>query len=62
MDAQTILGELKSQEAGLRQELIEMEKTFNVKKEQYLKLQGAIEALNLVDKEDDDDEDDGDDD
>lgn len=52
MDAQTILSELKSQEASLRQDLIEMEKTFNVKKEQYLKVQGAIEALSLVNKDD----------
>ena len=34
-----------------------MEKLFNSKKEQYLKIQGAMEALSLVDKEGEDEED-----
>lgn len=58
MDAQQILTELKSQEASLRDELITMEKQFNLKKEQYLKIQGAMEALSLVDKEEETEEDD----
>ena len=58
MDAQQILTELKSQEASLRDELITMEKQFSIKKEQYLKIQGAMEALSLVDKEEAIEEDD----
>ena len=58
MDAQQILTELKSQEASLRDELITMEKQFSIKKEQYLKIQGAMEALSLVDKEEATEEDD----
>ena len=51
MDAQSILSELKLQEETLRADLLDMEKSFNLKKEQYLKITGAIEALDLVDKE-----------
>ena len=57
MDAQKILSELKLQEETLRADLIEMEKLFNQKKEQYLKIQGALEALSLVDTEEEEDED-----
>mgnify|MGYP001394277227 CR=1 FL=1 len=58
MEAQQILSELKLQEKTLRSDLIEMEKVFNQKKEQYLKITGAIEALNLVEGvEEDEDED-----
>ena len=32
----------------LRDELIEMERNFNLKKEQFLKIQGALEALTAV--------------
>ena len=34
-----------------------MEKVFNQKKEQYLKITGAIEALNLVEGVEEEDED-----
>ena len=36
---------------------MEREKTFNQKKEQYLKIIGAIEALEMVEDTEDDDED-----
>ena len=32
----------------LRDELIEQERNFNLKKEQFLKIQGALEALTVV--------------
>ena len=32
----------------LKNELIDMERTFTMKKEQFLKIQGALEALNAV--------------
>mgnify|MGYP001164887215 FL=1 len=57
MDAQDVLTELRVQEKNLRQELMEREKTFNQKKEQYLKIIGAIEALEMVEDTEDDDED-----
>ena len=45
-----MLSELNEREKNLRGELIELERQFNVKKEQYLKIQGAIEALTLVEE------------
>ncbi len=35
----------------LRNELIQLEQDFNSKKEQYLKIQGALEALYELDKD-----------
>lgn len=35
----------------LKNDLIQLEQDFNLKKEQYLKIQGALEALNELDKE-----------
>lgn len=35
----------------LRNELIQLEQDFNLKKEQYLKIQGALEALNELDED-----------
>ena len=32
----------------IKMELLDMERAFNVKKEQFLKIQGALEALNAV--------------
>ena len=43
-----MIEELSTKEAELRNELLELEKQFNVKKEQYLKIQGALEALEAV--------------
>lgn len=43
-----MLAELQEKESEIRAELIDLEKQFNVKKEQYLKIQGAIEALTMV--------------
>jgi hypothetical protein len=41
--------EQKAQE--LSSELIQMEKDFNTKKEQFLKIQGALEALYELERE-----------
>ena len=43
-----MIQELSEKEMELRNELMEMEKQFNMKKEQYLKIQGALEALAAV--------------
>ena len=51
MDAQQILDDLMKQEESLRADLLDMEKNFNIKKEQYIKLQGAIEVLTLLEGE-----------
>jgi len=46
-----MLEELNEKQAELKSDLIDLEKQFNSKKEQYLKIQGAIEALTLVGEE-----------
>ena len=48
MDPTMMLEELNSKEEELRSELLDLEKQFNSKKEQYLKIQGAIEALTVL--------------
>jgi len=45
-----MLDELKDKEEKLRNELIELEQMFAAKKEQYLKILGAIEALEALDQ------------
>ena len=48
MDPSILLEDLYRQEEELRLELIEMEGKFNIKKEKYIKIQGAIEGLRMV--------------
>ena len=48
MDPAIMIQELSQKEHELRTELVELEKQFNLKKEQYLKIQGALEALEAV--------------
>ena len=49
MEPDRMLIELKEKEENLKNELINLEQTFNLKKEQYIKIQGAIEALEVLD-------------
>ena len=49
MDPKAMLDDLNGQLETLRKELIEMERTFNQKKEQFIRIQGAIEALTMLD-------------
>ena len=49
MQPDKMLEELKDKEEKLKEELIELGQIFNAKKEQYLKIQGAIEALLALD-------------
>lgn len=51
MDAQTMKTTLEQKAQELSSELIQMEKDFNAKKEQFLKIQGALEALYELDRE-----------
>ena len=49
MEPDKMLEQLKENEEVIKNELIELEQTFAAKKEQYLKILGAIEALEAVD-------------
>ena len=49
MEPDKMLEQLKENEEVIKNELIELEQTFAAKKEQYLKIQGAIEALLALD-------------
>ena len=49
MEPDKMLEQLKENEEVIKNELIELEQTFAAKKEQYLKIQGAIEALSALD-------------
>ena len=49
MDPKAMLDDLNGQLDTLRKELLEMERSFNQKKEQFIRVQGAVEALSLVD-------------
>ena len=49
MDPKAMLDDLNGQLDTLRKELLEMERTFNQKKEQFIRVQGAVEPLGLVD-------------
>ena len=51
MDAQTMKSTLEQKAQELSSELIQMEKDFNSKKEQFLKIQWALEALYELDRE-----------
>ena len=49
MDAKTMSETLIQKATELRDDLVRLETEFNQKKEQYLKIQGALEALNELD-------------
>ena len=49
MEPDKMLEELNEKEEKLRNELVELEQIFGAKKEQYLKILGAIEALEALD-------------
>ncbi len=45
-----MLDDLNNQSEKLKEELIKLEQDFNQKKEQYIRIQGALEALNVLDQ------------
>ena len=45
-----MLDDLNKQSEKLKEELIKLEQDFNQKKEQYIRIQGALEALNVLDQ------------
>jgi len=48
MNSKEMLENLKIESENLKKDLIEMENIFLMKKEQFFKVQGAIEALNAL--------------
>jgi len=46
MEAKEMIETLTEKSESLKTELLSMEKEFNLKKEQYIRIQGALEALN----------------
>ena len=46
--------QLQQSAETLKQELTQLQDTFNTKKEQYVKIMGALEALSLLDEEKED--------
>lgn len=48
MGTDEMINDLTKQLDALKNELLDMERTFTAKKEQFLKIQGALEALNAV--------------
>ena len=48
MGTDEMINDLTKQLDALKNELLDKERTFTAKKEQFLKIQGALEALNAV--------------
>jgi hypothetical protein len=53
MKSQEMLDNLTEQATNLQKELLEIERDFNTKKEQFIRLQGAIEAITVLHQEED---------
>jgi hypothetical protein len=53
MKSQEMLDNLTEQATNLQKELLEIERDFNTKKEQFIRLQGAIEAITVLQQEED---------
>lgn len=51
MQKQEMINQLRQSSETIKQELIQLQETFNSKKEQYVKIEGALEALSLLDEE-----------
>ena len=47
-DVEGMIADLTSRLETLREELLEQERTFNAKKEEFIKLSGLLEALHTV--------------
>lgn len=48
MQKQEMVAQLQQNAENLKQELMQLQDTFNTKKEQYVKIEGALEALSLL--------------
>ena len=50
MEPDKMLDELTEKKEALETQLVDLERIFNEKREQYLKILGALEALNALDQ------------
>lgn len=48
MNSQKMFEDLSNQAEVLKKDLIDLEQQFNMKKEQFIRIQGALEALSMV--------------
>ncbi len=46
-----MLEDLMKQAEILKKDLVDLEQQYNIKKEQFLRVQGAIEALSLLERD-----------
>jgi predicted nucleic acid-binding Zn-ribbon protein len=51
MQSKEMIEQLTQRGTSIREELVKMEQEFNQKKEEFLKIQGALEALYELDRE-----------
>jgi len=51
MKKQEMLETLQTQGTNLNKEIVELQEQFNYKKDQLIRIEGALEALNLLDDE-----------
>ena len=56
MDSKKMFEDLSKQAEVLKKDLIDLEQQFNMKKEQFIRIQGALEALSLVNQEETEEE------
>lgn len=56
MDSQKMFEDLTKQAEVLKKDLIDLEQQFNMKKEQFIRIQGALEALSLVNQKETEEE------
>jgi hypothetical protein len=56
MDSQKMFEDLSKQAEVLKKDLIDLEQQFNMKKEQFIRIQGALEALSLVNQKETEEE------
>lgn len=54
MGQKEILEDLLKQSEVLRKDLLDLEQQFNMKKEQLIRIEGAIEVLNVLENQADD--------
>jgi len=52
MDAKSMQEQLTKRAGELRESLMQLETEFNQKKEEFLKIQGALEAISVLDNSD----------
>lgn len=50
MEKSTMVETLTKKATSIREELLSLEQQFNQKKEEFLKIQGALEALNELEE------------